>query len=106
MKSTKISKLLGIGLTIALLTSLLTVAVPASAITQPTVTLVTAGVDNIISRTNASYIINWPKDPKTGQEYLYEVSAQFDTFTLKAPLDAPSSGTTGYLCNQEECGAY
>lgn len=52
------------------------------------------------------YISELPKDPKTGQDYEYRVSENFDTFTLKAALESPSSGTTGYLCNQEECRNY
>lgn len=53
-----------------------------------------------------NYITQIPKDPKTGADYEYEVSETFDTFTLKAVLDNPSTGTTGYLCNQEECRNY
>lgn len=52
------------------------------------------------------FISSIPKDPKTGKDYEYQVSATFDTFTLKAVLDNPSAGTTGYLCNQEECRNY
>jgi hypothetical protein len=47
-----------------------------------------------------------PKDPKTGLDYEYQVSDTFDTFTLKAILDNPAKGTTGYLCNQDECRNY
>jgi hypothetical protein len=52
------------------------------------------------------YISQIPKDPKTGADYEYKVSDTFDTFTLKAVLDNPKPGTTGYLCNQEECREY
>ena len=47
-----------------------------------------------------------PKDPKTNLDYEYKVSESFTSFTLKATLDNPPSGTTGYLCNQEECKNY
>lgn len=47
-----------------------------------------------------------PKDPKTQQDYQYQVSDTFDSFTLKAVLDNPPVGTTGFLCNQEECRNY
>ncbi len=47
-----------------------------------------------------------PKDPKTGQDYLYQVSETFNTFTLKSVLDNPPVGNSGYLCNQEECRSY
>jgi hypothetical protein len=52
------------------------------------------------------FIGNLPKDPKTGKDYEYQVSETFNSFTLKAVLDNPSQGTTGYLCNQEECREY
>ncbi len=47
-----------------------------------------------------------PKDPKTRIDYEYKVSPTFDTFTLKAVFDKPTAGTTGWLCNQEECRSY
>ncbi len=53
-----------------------------------------------------AYITAIPKDPKTGADYEYKVSGTFSTFTLKAILDNPKPGTTGYLCNQEECREY
>lgn len=52
------------------------------------------------------FIGSIPKDPKTAKDYEYQVSDTFATFTLKAVLDNPSAGTTGYLCNQEECREY
>ncbi len=52
------------------------------------------------------FISSIPKDPKTGGDYAYSVSKTFDTFTLKAVLDNPPTGTTGYLCNQDECTYY
>jgi hypothetical protein len=51
------------------------------------------------------YITSVPKDPD-GQAYAYEVSAAYDTFTLKAILKNPPAGSTGYMCNQEECRYY
>jgi len=52
------------------------------------------------------YMGQIPKDPKTNAEYEYQVSATFETFTLKVMLDIPPTGTTGYICNQEECKNY
>lgn len=52
------------------------------------------------------YISQIPVDPKTKADYAYEVSPTFDTFTLKAVLDNPPTGTTGYMCNQDECQNY
>jgi hypothetical protein len=55
---------------------------------------------------NNGYISQIPKDPKTDKDYEYKVGEQFDTFTLKTILDNAPEGTTGYLCNQEECRNY
>ncbi len=52
------------------------------------------------------YLTTLPKEPKTSQDYEYKVAGNFDAFTLKSPLDAPPSGYSGYLCNQEECRYY
>lgn len=52
------------------------------------------------------YMATIPKDPKTQTEYDYQVGPSFDSFTLKAVLENPTAGTTGYLCNQEECRKY
>ncbi|HYF05492.1 MAG TPA: hypothetical protein VEA59_04945 [Patescibacteria group bacterium] len=53
------------------------------------------------------YLNSLPKDPKTGKDYEYKVSRDFDSFTLKVQLDNPPDGTTGYLCNQDdECDYY
>ncbi len=52
------------------------------------------------------YISAIPKDPLSGVDYEYKVSATFDTFTLKTLLSAAPTGYTGYLCNQEECRYY
>jgi hypothetical protein len=53
-----------------------------------------------------TFIPSIPKDPKTSQDYEYKVSDTFNTFTLKAMLDNPPPGMTGYLCNQIECRNY
>lgn len=52
------------------------------------------------------YLSVLPKDPKTKGDYLYSVSETFNSFTLKAVFENPDVGTTGYLCNQEECRNY
>ncbi len=73
-----------------------------------------AGSQDYVFPTQANYkttlaptfIPSIPKDPKTGQDYEYKVSEAFNTFTLKALLDKPPAGMSGYLCNQEECRNY
>jgi len=52
------------------------------------------------------YISEIPKDPKTGEDYEYKTSGTFDTFTIKAVLGNPAEGTTGWMCNQDECRDY
>lgn len=52
------------------------------------------------------FLSSIPKDPRTETDYDYQVSQSFDSFTLKAILENPSAGTSGYLCNQEECRRY
>jgi len=52
----RISRIIGVGVTLALLTSMLVMALPASALSQPTVTL-GAYPSNKISQANASYTI-------------------------------------------------
>ena len=52
------------------------------------------------------YLQEIPKDPKTGKDYEYKVSSTFDSFTLKAALENPPSGKTGYQCTQDACDNY
>ena len=52
------------------------------------------------------YIAQIPTDPKTKQDYTYQVSQTFDSFTLKAMFENPATGTTGFLCNQQGCQNY
>ncbi len=52
------------------------------------------------------YITALPVDPISKQDYVYEVGPTFDTFTVRAALQNPDTGTTGYLCNQTECRSY
>jgi hypothetical protein len=47
-----------------------------------------------------------PKDPRTAKDYPYTVSEKFDSFTIKATLDNPTPGTTGWMCNQDECSSF
>jgi len=54
-----------------------------------------------------NYISAIPRDPSTGQDYDYEPSSTFNSFTLKATLQDPPSGDTGYMCNQiDDCNYY
>lgn len=64
------------------------------------------GTDKYKTALVPKYLSSVPKDPKTSQDYEYMVSETFDSFTLKAVLGAPAVGTTGFLCNQEECRDY
>lgn len=63
-------------------------------------------VDRYKTELVPTYISQIPTDPRTNQDYAYEVGEKFDNFTLRAVLDNPPAGTTGYLCNQDECRPY
>lgn len=52
------------------------------------------------------YLTALPNDPVSKQGYVYEVGPTFDTFTIRAALQNPVAGTTGYMCNQSECRNY
>lgn len=51
------------------------------------------------------YFTTAPKDPN-GSDYLYEVSDNQESFTLKAIFSNPPSGQTGYMCTELECKNY
>ncbi len=55
---------------------------------------------------NGNYISLIPTDPVTKLDYEYQVGSKFDTFTVKAVFERPAPGTTGMVCNQEECRTY
>ncbi len=72
-----------------------------------------SGVENVFPPTEGlksalipRYITNLPQDPVSKLDYQYEVGQSFNTFTIKAQLQNPTSGTTGYMCNQLECKNY
>ena len=46
-----------------------------------------------------------PKDPN-GTSYDYQVSANLETFTLKAVFQNPPKGVIGYMCTELECKNY
>jgi hypothetical protein len=52
------------------------------------------------------YMKTFPVDPVSKIDYQYEVAPTFDSFTIKAQLQNPATGTTGYMCNQLECKVY
>ncbi len=52
------------------------------------------------------YLVTMPTDPVTKQDYLYQVSATFDSFSIKAQLQNPPANQTGYMCDQSECKFY
>lgn len=52
------------------------------------------------------YLTEIPTDPKTQADYEYSVTDQFDSFTIKAILENPVLGTTGYQCSETGCDTY
>jgi len=82
----KFARIWGIGLAVALLTSLMVSAVPASALTQPQVTFVAAapvGKDNVISQVDPDYIITFT----TGKQLVGNNSTDNATITISFPAD-------------------
>jgi hypothetical protein len=81
----KLSKILGIGLTIALLTSLLVTAAPAAALSQPSVTFPT-GTDNDISKVNAAYDLTFSVGKQlSGNATAGNATKVQDTITITFP---------------------
>lgn len=62
--------------------------------------------ENLKSALIPRYILTMPTDPISKQDYVYEVGPTFESFTIRAALQNPETGTTGYLCNQVECKTY
>ena len=77
----KFTRILGVGVTIALLTSLIVVATPAMAITQPAVSFATPA-DSTISKPDADYTIHF----KLGKEISANATDQ-DSITITFPSD-------------------
>jgi hypothetical protein len=89
----KLSKLLGIGLTIALLTSLLVVAVPASAISVPVVTFDTPYVDDVIGA-EGTYIIKFDIDKQLTGNFSALQGAIQDRIVITFPEGTVVDNTT------------
>jgi hypothetical protein len=88
----RISRIIGVGVTLALLTSLLVMALPASALSQPTVAL-GAYPNSMISYAGADYTILFTlgKDLEAGDI----ITITFPTGTTVATQTAPTNGTSG-----------
>ncbi len=52
------------------------------------------------------YMTELPKDPSTGKDYVYFVNEDLSSFSLKAILQSPPAGKTGYECNELDCLEY
>ncbi len=53
-----------------------------------------------------NYIESIPKDP-SGKDYVYTVSVNKDSFTLKTTIENPTTGATGIICTEsEDCHLY
>jgi hypothetical protein len=89
----KLSKLLGIGLTIALLTSLLIVAVPASALTVPEVSF-PGPADATISTLNADYVIRFELGKQISGNTTGGVIKKEDKIVITLPQGTVVDNTT------------
>lgn len=52
------------------------------------------------------YLSSLPKDPQTGKDYPYQAATDLSDFTLKAVLQSPPTGSTGYMCTRDGCDYY
>lgn len=63
-------------------------------------------VDDYKTELVPEFLEEIPKDPKTSADYEYMVSKDFKEFTVKAKLENPPAGSSGFLCTQDECDTY
>jgi len=84
----RFSRILGVGLAVALLTSLMMVAVPASALSQPVVTFAVPFFDDVISKVDANYTITFT----LGKEL-----AGGDTIVITLPSDTAVGTVTANI---------
>lgn len=78
----------------------------SAATAEPSQPFVFPSKDQYQQKIAPQYIQTVPKDPVSHADYEYQVSKDGSSFTLKAILENPPTGTTGYMCNQEECRNY
>jgi hypothetical protein len=94
----RISRIIGVGVTLALLTSLFVMAIPASALSQPTVSIDL--YENVISTANAGYTIIFTLGKELGQYDRITVTFPYDT-GVATSLTAPSiSASPGWIGGQ------
>jgi hypothetical protein len=78
----------------------------SAASTNPNQTFSFPSKDQYQAKIAPQYIQVVPKDPQTQKDYEYAIGKDGSSFTLKAVLEKPSPGTTGYVCDQEDCKAF
>jgi hypothetical protein len=89
----RFSRILGVGLAVALLTSLMMVAVPASALSQPVVTFGTPYVDDVISKVNANYTVRFT----LGKQLWGNDATDNATITIGFPSDTIVAAPTATI---------
>lgn len=52
------------------------------------------------------YLDAMPQDPVTNKDYEYQVTPSLDSFTVRAVLQSPPVGFTGYVCKIDGCDLY
>ena len=60
---------------------------------------------NVAALVTAAYLGSEPKDPKTGSAYSYTLT-DTDHYTVRATLEKPPTGKTGFECTQSGCNFY
>jgi hypothetical protein len=92
---TKISRIVGVGVTLALLASLLVGALPAAAVTVPLLTIPTAG-DNVINTVNADYNVYFNVNQQLAAGDTITVTFPAG-YTVAAGITATISASPGWV---------
>jgi len=98
----RFSRIIGVGVTLALLTSLMTMVLPASALSQPTVSLDL--YENVISTANAGYTIIFTLGKELGQYDLITITFPYDTAVATSFTAASISASPGWIGGQYKSG--
>jgi hypothetical protein len=93
----KIVKILGAGVTVALLTSLLVAASPVRALSQPIVNFVIPNADDVINKVDADYVITFNLGKDLEQDDTITIALAYQTVITPDSLTATISASSGWI---------
>lgn len=93
----RICKILGVGLTIALIASLLVVASPVNALSQPSVNFVIPNADDVISKVDADYVITFNLGKDLEEDDTITIAFPYKTVVTPSSLAATISASPGWI---------